>query len=85
MRNFLRMAHQHHIASCTPGSKLRGGCPNDMYARGIEKLSEFARENKLGRFHWPKACGSHAQEGAGGECSSEEDQDSSSNGSAFAP
>ncbi|EGG08118.1 uncharacterized protein MELLADRAFT_62107 [Melampsora larici-populina 98AG31] len=74
LRNFLRMAHHHNIAASSPGSTLRGGLPNDMYAQGLNKLRDFARHNQLGRFHWPKAGGSHAQEAAGDDISLDEDE-----------
>lgn len=73
LRNFLQMAHQHNIAACTPGSKLNDSMPTDMptdmNSQGIKKLWMFARETKLGRFHWLKAGGSHAQADLGGESS----------------
>lgn len=80
MRNFLRMAHQHDIAACTPGSTLRDGIPSDMYALGLAKLRQLAREKKLGRFHWQKAGGVHVSELASedGDSSVEQDGDSSS-------
>lgn len=71
------MAHQHNIAAGTPGSTLPSGRPNDMYAKGIERLSELAREKKLDRFHWPKACGSHPQGGPARDSSLNEDEESS--------
>ncbi|EGG00555.1 uncharacterized protein MELLADRAFT_67766 [Melampsora larici-populina 98AG31] len=62
MRTFLRMAHQHDLAKCTPASTLPKGRPADTYAGGLKKLRAFAREGKLAKFHWPTAGGSHPQE-----------------------
>ncbi|EGF98849.1 uncharacterized protein MELLADRAFT_113209 [Melampsora larici-populina 98AG31] len=73
----------HKIAACTPGSTLPGGTPNDMYAKGIAKLSKFAQEKKLDRFHWPKAGYPYAQEGAGGDSGFQEDHYSSDDYSAL--
>lgn len=77
MRNFLRMAHQHDIAFSTPGSKLKGGPPDDMYVAGIKKLREYAKEKKLGRFQWHNAGGLHLHRGTGEDSNTEEDCDSS--------
>lgn len=69
------MAHQHSIGAKTLGSKMKGGPPNDMYAEGMRKLRELARDKKLQKFNWPKAGGLHLQTDAGEDSHSEEDSD----------
>lgn len=56
------MSHQHDIGASTPGSNLKDGRAQDMFALGIQKLREMARLKTLDRFHWPKAGGRHAEE-----------------------
>ncbi|EGG08120.1 uncharacterized protein MELLADRAFT_62104 [Melampsora larici-populina 98AG31] len=80
LRTFLRMAHQHQMAASNPGSKVRGGRADDMYQLGLKKLRGFARDNQLGRFKWPKAGGSHAQQAAGEDLSSDKDGDNDTEG-----
>lgn len=70
------MAHQHNIGASHPGSKLKGGPPGDMYTEGIKKLRQMAKDQNLGRFHWPKAGGLHCQEGNDQDSNTEDDRDS---------
>lgn len=67
------MSHQFHIGARTSGLANQGGPPTDIYAAGIQKLHELAKDKKLGRFKWPKAGGMHSQAGTGNDSYTQED------------